>query len=190
MQQQAIGITNDGPSGAEALDANVGNVTGAGIGAGSFTLLAVGQTSTAIAVGLDTSGAAVVGGTVAIDPSSDGANTDGLGAWALLPQNVTVSSTVYRQAQAGVALAHTILHVGDPGTDALVVSNTAPADEYSEKLIAALTGVTGPFGAATTGPTADIAAGGSDATSLGIITLSTAQAGTVSGIVTLAACPT
>jgi len=182
---QAIGITNTGPSGAEALDANVGTITGAGLGTGSFTLLAVGQTSTAIAVGLETSGAGVVGGTVAIDPSSDGANTDGLGASALLPQDITVSGTVYRQAQAGVALAHTILHVGDPGTDALVVSNIDPADGYSENLIATLAGVTGPFSTATTGPTGDIAAGSSNATSLAI-SLPTAQAGTISGGVTLA----
>ncbi len=94
VQQQAIGIINDGPSGAEALDASIGTITGAGLGTGSFTLLAVGQTSTAIAVGLDTSGAGVVGGTVAIEPPSDGANTDGLGASALLLQDVTVSGTV------------------------------------------------------------------------------------------------
>jgi len=116
VQQQAIGTTNTGPSGAEALDASAGPITGAGIGTGSFTLLAVGQTSSAISVGLDTSGAGVASGTVAIDPSSDGAKTDGLGASALLPQDVTVSGTVYRQAQAGVALAHTILHVGDPSS--------------------------------------------------------------------------
>jgi len=185
VQLQAIGITNDGPSGAEALDASVGTITGAGIGTRSFTLLAVGQISTAIAVGLDTSGAGVVGGTVAIDPASDGANTDGLGASALLPQDVTVSGMVYRVAQAGVALARTILHVGDPGTDALIVSNTDPADGYSENLVAALAGATGSFATVMTGPTGDIAAGGSDATFLAV-TLSTAQAGTVNGNVTLA----
>ena len=184
-QLRTIGITNTGPAGAEALDASIGTITGAGIGSGSFTLLPVGQTSAAVAVGLGTSGAGIVSGTVAIDPSSDGASTDGLGATPLLPQDVAVSGTVYRTAQAGVALAHTILHVGDPGTDALVVSNTDPADGYSESLIATLAGASGSFATATTGPTGDIGAGSSDATSL-TISLPTAQAGTISGSVALA----
>ena len=98
VQQQAVGITNDGATGAEALDANIGAITGAGTGSGSFTLLPVGQTSSAIVVGLNTSAAGAVSGTVAIDPSSDGADTDGLGSTPLLPQIVTVSGAVYRGA--------------------------------------------------------------------------------------------
>lgn len=184
VEQQAIGIENHGPVGAEALDAGVGALTGAATGSGSFTLLAVGQTSTAISVGLNTSGGGVVTGTAAIDPYSDGANTDGLGATALLPQAVTVSGTVYREAQAGITLVQPILHVGDSGTDALIVSNVDPADGYSENLIATLAGATGGFSSAGTGPTGDVAAGSTNSTALAV-TFSTSQAGTISGAVTL-----
>jgi hypothetical protein len=185
VQQQAIGITNDGPSGAEQLDAGIGAITGAGAGTGSFTLLSVGHTSSAVAVGLNTSGGGIVSGTVAIDPSSDGTNVDGLGVTPLLPQEVTVSGTVYREAQAGIALTNPILHVGDPGTDTVTVANTDPSDGYSENLIAGLTGVTGGFSTTSTGPTGEIAAGSSDSSTFGL-SFSTAQAGTVSGSVTLA----
>ena len=94
-----------------------------------------------------------------------------------------MSGTVYRLASAGIALTHTILHVGDPTTDTLTVSNTDAADGYSESLIASVTGTDGGFSQAASGPTADIAAGATNtALSVG---LSTAQSGTVTGSVTL-----
>ena len=180
MQQQAIGITNDGPAGAEALDASIGAITSAGAGTGAFNLLAVGQTSTAVAVGLNTTSfGGVVTGTVAVDLSSDGTDTDGLGSTPLLPQDVTVSGTIYREAAAGIALTHPILHVGDPGTDTLTVTNTDPADGYSENLIADVTSATGQISLNTTGTTGEIAAGSSNDATYDV-SFSTAQAGTIS----------
>ena len=180
-QQQSIGITNDGPAGAEFFDASIGAITGAGTSAGSISLLAVDQTSSAIAVGLNTSEAGSDSGSVAVDLSSDGANVDGLGVTSLLPQDVAVSGTVFREAAGQVTPAQTIVHVGDPGTVNLVVSNTDPADGYSEGLLATLVSSSGAISASgvTTGL---IAAGASDSTSL-TANFSTATAGIVSGAV-------
>ena len=104
---------------------------------------------------------------------------------ALPSPQVTVSGAVYRVAAASIGAVNEIVHVGDPGTVALAVTNTDPADGYSENLIASLAGTTGDIGIAAAGPTGDIAAGASDATTLAV-GLSTAAAGTVSGNATVA----
>ena len=182
--QQAIAITNNGAIGAENLDAVVGALTGAASGSGSFGLLPVGQTSSAIVVGLTTSTAGPASGTVTLDLSSDGTGIDGLGSTPLPPQTVTVSGTVYLEAAASIAPISEIVHVNSPGTAALTVSNTDPADGYSENLIAAMTGTTGGIGIAAAGPTGEIAAMANDSTLA--VSFSTATAATVSGTATMA----
>ena len=95
-----------------------------------------------------------------------------------------MSGTVYREAAAALLPLNEIVHVGDPGTAALAVANSDPADGYSGNLIATLMGVTGGLTIAAAGPANDIAAGDTNSTALAL-GFSTAQAGTVSGSATV-----
>jgi hypothetical protein len=90
-----------------------------------------------------------------------------------------VFGTVYRPAAFTVQPSGVSVHVGDPGTGTLVVTNTDPNDGYSENLIATVIGTTG--GVQAHGSTGDIAP-----QSTGSIGLSfpTAMAGLI-GTVTL-----
>ena len=104
-------------------------------------------------------------------------------------QTVTVSYTVlpgvpvYRQATAAVTATPPASDVGDSGKVALKVSNTAAADGFSESLIAAVAATSAGFTALSSGPTADIVAGGSDTTlSVGV---NTAVAGNLAGTATI-----
>jgi hypothetical protein len=152
VQEQTIGITNAGSAGAENLDASIGTITGAGAGTGTVDLLAVGQNSSAVSVGLNTNAfGGIETGTVAVNLASDGTGVDGLGATPLLPQDVTVTGTIYRLGAAGVSLTHSIVHVGDSGSDTLTIGNTDPADGFSENLIAAVTGSSGQIGVTSPG---------------------------------------
>jgi hypothetical protein len=95
-------------------------------------------------------------------------------------QNVDVSGDVFRDATATIAPVSEIVHVGDAGSLALSVGNSAADDGYSENLLASLSGVTGAFGDASAVPTGDIAPGANDRRSLAL-SFSTASAGTLSG---------
>jgi hypothetical protein len=105
-------------------------------------------------------------------------------ATALTDATVAVSGSVYREAAGTIAPIAITVHVGDPGTAALTVANTDPADGFSESLIAAVTGASGGLSVLSANPTPDIAAGATD-TSL-MLGFSTAAAGTLSGTATLA----
>ena len=135
-----------------------------------------------ISVGLATANAGALNGTVALDAASVGIG-DVLSPLTTTPQ-INVFGSVYRYAAATITPAVTVLHVGDPGTIALDVTNTAAADGFSENLIASLAAVSGQFTPDATGPTREIAAGGTDDTSLSI-DVSTATAGMVSGTATI-----
>jgi Ca2+-binding RTX toxin-like protein len=78
-----------------------------------------------------------------------------------------------------------VVHVGDPGTAALTVTNSTLADGYSENLIAAITGATGNVQIGATGPTGQIQPGASDTSSL-TLNFSTAQAALIPTTVTVA----
>jgi hypothetical protein len=132
---------------------------------------------------LNTSQVGALTGSVTVSLASDGTQTDGLGITPLVPQTVTVSGTVFREAAGQVTPSAAIVHVGGPETEALVVSNTDPADGLSEGLRASLVSSSGAI-SASGGSTGLIAAGASDDTSLSI-GFSTATAGVVSGDVSL-----
>ncbi len=178
-----LSITNSAASGGAALDVSIGGVTGGAAASGTITALAPGATdTTSILVGLRPGVAGVQSGTITVDFASDlgGGNT------APLPdETVTITGTVYREAFASITPLLLFAHVGDPGVETLNVANIAPADGFSESLIASLTGVTGGFALAGAGPTGDIAGGGSDAATLRL-NFSTAQSGTVSGTAQIA----
>ena len=173
-----LSITNTAPAGSAALDVSIGALTGDATGSGTITALAPGATDTIdVRVGLNTNAAGPQTGTVTLDFSSD----LGAGNTAPLPSEpVALSGTIYREAIAAITPLLLYAHIGDPGTETLDVANIAPADNYSENLIAALTGATGDVTAAGGGPTGDIAPGGSNTAAL-TLSFSTAQAGVVSG---------
>ena len=173
-----LSISNGALAGSAPLDVNVGTTSGDAVASGTIVSLAAGATDTTdILVGLGAFNGGSESGTVTLDFAS--ALSGGLTA-PLPSETFGISGTVYREAVASIAPIALFAHVGDPGVETLDVSNVAPADGFSEALIASLTGATGGFAVASAGPTSDIAAGGSNATTLRL-SYSTAQTGFVSG---------
>jgi hypothetical protein len=182
LAQESLSISNTASTGAASLDGSVASVIGDATANGSFTDLAPGApASTAISVGINTGTVGVQSGTAALAFVSDAGT---LGVAALPSQDITVAGTVYREAAAALLPVSEIVHVGDPGTASISVSNTDPTDGYSESLIAALIGTSGNIGIASGGPTGDIAAGATNTSALAV-SFSTAQAGTISGTGTI-----
>lgn len=94
---QALSISNAAPNGgfSEKLDAAFGTLSGnATTNSGSFSLLAAGSTSTALAVGLDSVTAGARSGSVQLNFTSNGDGTSGLAPLALDPQTVSLAATV------------------------------------------------------------------------------------------------
>ncbi len=180
--QESLAVSNTATAGAAALDGSVAGTLGSATASGSFSGLAAGApASTAVGVGLNTGTVGPQSGTVELAFVSD-AGTAGLSG--LPNQDITVSGSVYREAAAALLPINEIVHVGDPGTASISVSNTDPLDRYSESLIAALIGASGGIDIDSAGPTGDIVAGGtSSALAVGF---STAQAATISGVGTIA----
>jgi hypothetical protein len=181
-ENSALSITNSAVAPAAGL-----GVTAAAFGdatvSGAISGLAPGQTDASdIIAGLDTGISGMLAGIVELTPASE----TGAGGTSDLPTTpqVDLFGSVYRPASPStIAPISEIVHVGDPGTVALSVSNTDPADGYSENLVAALTGVTTGLSIASAGPTGDIAAGGSDSSLA--VGFSTAQTGTITGTATV-----
>jgi hypothetical protein len=177
----ALSIANAATAPAAGLDASFAPLPAGVTATGSVRELAPGATdSTHLSVGIDTTRAGAKSGSIPIHFFSD---AGGGKATPLPSQNIQVNGAVYRQAAAAVAPATPIVHVGDPGSMALTVTNADPADGYSENLIATLAGSSGGI-VVTGGSTAQLAAGASDSSTF-TATFSTASAGTVSGTATL-----
>ena len=174
-----VSVENAAVAPAEALDATM-TATGDATASGAISLLAAGETdSTSLSAGLSGTATGLESGTVVLGFVSDGAGTDGLPPTTLSSQTISVTGTVFAEAEAGITTAVPLIeHIGDAGVGTLIVSDGAG---YVESLLATITGVSGAITAAT-GALAEIAAGGSQTLALGF---STAQAGTVSGTITL-----
>jgi hypothetical protein len=173
---ETISITNAAGAGAPSLDVTIAGLSGAATGAGSITRLAPGATdSTDISLGIATGLGGAITGVATLGFASDIAGN----ATPLPTQQITVMASVYREAAASFVPAAVFLHVGDPGTENLIVANADPADSYSESLIASVVGFSGGITAAS-GATGTIAPGASDSSSLSI-SFSTANTGTVVG---------
>ncbi|GEM_PF-6274753 len=177
--QVFLTIANTAQAPAEALV--LGSVESEGdvfVGGPLNVVVAPGATSTSdVAVGIvgDTPGQE--SGTVTLRFYSDGDSVSGdHGSTDLAPIALTVRGNVYRLAQAAVTGTMAAVHVGDIFAAPLIVTNIAPADGFSEELIAATAAVSGGITAA--GTTGDIAPGASSnaitfsapATSVGIMT--------------------
>jgi Hint domain len=175
-ETHTLSVSNTAAAGAAGLDTSLlvaGNVDATG----SVALLAPGATdTTSLAVGIDTTTIGTHDGTVTVDFFSD--LGDGSQVATTTTGTVTVSGTVYREASASIATINTIVHVHEPGTITVGVTNAAAADGFSENLIASLSGASGPLAVASGGPTGDIAPGDTSGVS---VSFSTAQAGTAAG---------
>jgi large repetitive protein len=172
-----IDVENSATPPAQTLDGNVAGSTGDVTASGSFTGLSAGgpADTTDLSVTLDTSSDGPKTGTVTVDFASDNGTT----TTPLASQTVDATGTVWNEASGSIsAPSDEIFHVGDSGALPLTVENTAPADGYSEGLVASATGSLGDVtGAGTSGV---IAAGSSDDSSL-TATFDTSTAGTYSG---------
>jgi hypothetical protein len=174
---RAISVANTAAAPADELDVTAA-ASGDATVSGSVSGLAAGATdATDIVAGIDTASGGAKTGTVVLTPVSEPDTT-------LPTESVSVSGSVFREATASAAAVNLVVHMGDPGSAAIKISNTDAADGFSEALIASLTAVTGGFSIGSGSSTADIAAGGSDDTSL-VFDFSTAKTGTITGTATI-----
>ena len=135
---QAVSVTNSSITGAAALDASA-SVSGAATTTGAINQLAPGATDdTNLLVGLATSAGGAQSGlaTVNFYADSGGDNTEFISS-----QPIEVLGSVYREAAASIP--GLIAHVGNSGTQAIAITNSDPADGFSENLIATVVGTTG-----------------------------------------------
>ena len=177
VASRTLSISNAAGAGAPGLDASVTSAGGA-IASGSIKQLAQAATDTTdITVGLNTGFGGTINGAVTLAFASDVSGNPS----PLPSQTVSVQGTVYAEAAGRFAPAAAYLHVGDPTTQALVVTNVAPANGFSENLTARVLGASG--GITASGSTGQIAPGASDTGSLSI-TVPTTATGQVNGTVT------
>ena len=171
----------------EKLDGSVASTSGAATATGSFTGLAAGGSSTGIAVGLSASTGGAKTGTVNLGFTSNAAGVNSLGNTALAGQAVTVNGTAFNLASSSTIapVSFGVLHVGTGvQTRSLSITNTAPTGAFSEGLDSAFGTYTntGTVGVSTSGSIVNLAAGGTDASSMKL-SVNTTTAGVVSGTV-------
>ncbi len=175
--QEAVSVTNGATAPAATLTVTPA-ASGEATATGTIVGLAAGATDASdLQVGVDTSAAGVRDGAVTLAGTSVPSN--GTATMLSNPPTIDVSGDVFRLAGGTVAPVSAILHVGDSGTLALSVVNTALNDGYSEALIASLGTLSG-VAAGVSGPSNDIVPGGTN-TSLSIVVPPTATAGTDTG---------
>ena len=171
---QPVSVSNITNAGAAGLDASF-SLVGAATGTGAITQLTPGATDdTSLSVGLDTSKGGVVNGIASVEFTSDtgGGNTLFLGS-----VDMDVSGSVYRIGTASIPAI--IAHVGDPTSRTLAITNSDPADGFSENLEASRVSTTGNV-TASGGPTGEIAPQAtSNAISVGYSTASVGSVGAV-----------
>ncbi len=182
---QALSITNNVPNDgfSEKLNGAAGSTTGGVTVSGAFNLLGAGATdTTGIVVGINTATAGNKSGTATIGFVSDGAGTSGLGQTTLASQNVNVNGDVFRVAQPTLNTGSINLasRVGGNTSQAISVTNSAPADGFSEGLKASPG--TAPTGFTTSGSIANLAAGATSNSALQV-GLVTSAAGSFAGSV-------
>lgn len=175
-------VPNDGQS--EELNASAGATTAGVAASGSFDRLAADAVNnTSIQVGLDTSVAGAHSGTATIDFETDGTNVagNGLGAAALPSQDVQVSGDVYRLSNPVLNTPTISLaaRTGDSSPSAAVSLTNDSPDQYTEGLTAS-PDTPAPTGFTASGSIANLAAQGTDDSSIEV-SLDTTAAGTFGG---------
>ena len=186
-QAIAIGNTNLSPAGyQEGLNVTVGTLSGGATGGGSILNLAAGNSSNAINVGLNVGAAGLQAGAVTLNLASNGA-ISGLTDLSLGTANVQVQATGYRLANPTLNTTSVTIaaRVGDPvsANQAVSITNTS-SDIYTEGLKVSVAGISG-NSQSNGGSIANLAAQGTNNTSILVGLGSTATAGTTSGSVAL-----
>ncbi|MQM29339.1 MAG: hypothetical protein CRU78_01825 [Candidatus Accumulibacter phosphatis] len=183
--EQTLSITNtatdDGFS--ERLNASISSNAAPVTASGAFNLLAAQATNgSALRVGIDTSSAGAKSGSATIALVSDGDGTSGLGTTNLAPQTVNVSGDVYRLANPtlNTAAVTLVARRGDVAPSAAISVSNASPDSFTEGLKAGFASATPATGFGASGSIANLAAQGTDASSLQIA-LNTSSAGSVAG---------
>jgi len=174
---QAITVGNtamaDGFS--ERLNASIA-ASGTATAAGSFSLLAAGDSSSALIVSVNTATAGAKSGVATVTLASDGSGTSGFGAAAIGTQQVNVSGNVYAPAQASAVpgVAFGIVHVGEVvAARNIPFTNSAAPAGLNDSLVASVSGGSAHFATAGNG---SALAGQTNNTSIQV-TLNTANAG-------------
>ncbi|MBL8359401.1 MAG: choice-of-anchor D domain-containing protein [Rubrivivax sp.] len=190
---QSLSVLNQAVGGDQAQLKGTISGTGAPVTtAGSITALLPGATSTAMSIGV--SGAAPagpIGGGATISWISDASNIGGCGTTCELglpSQAVNLAGAVYRLAQPQISTGTVTIaaRVGDAvaASRPVTLTNVSP-DIYTEGLKATVSGASG-NAQHNGGSIANLAAGGTDATSIRVGLASTATPGAGSGSVQLA----
>ncbi|MEI6712446.1 MAG: autotransporter-associated beta strand repeat-containing protein [Verrucomicrobiota bacterium] len=185
---QTLSVTNtsaaDGFS--EKLNVSFGTLTGGAVAGGSVQLLAAtGTNSTALSVGLSSSGTAgLKRGTARVLYETDGNGTSGIAAESVGGETVSLTGSIYRKAigavSSGTLNLGAIRENGAFSAKSITVRNDASGDGFSDDLGATLT--TTSTGLAVSSGTGRIVAGSQNSTDFLVnVTGSTAAAGVVSG---------
>ena len=169
----------------ETLGASVTGTTGAASTAGSITGLAVGASSNAVSLNLNTATAGALTGTATVAFTSQAINGSGLGTTSLGSQIVHANGAAYNLASASLGTINfgNVL-VGSSVSRFLNVSNTAAPGSFSEGLDATLGTFSG-TGAGLlsgSGSITNLAAGSTSTNGLSV-GLNTSAAGTVAATV-------
>ncbi len=169
------GFTGPALRGAIQTAANGGNITdsrisGTGATAGNFGPIATGANSGDLGVTYTASSAGSLSGQI-IHVENNFDNVAG--------SDIAITGAAYRLAAPSVTPSPVnfgIVHVGDSVSQNLTLTNTAPADGFSEKLNASFS--SSGTGINTSGSVTGLVAGGSDSSSLAI-SLDTSSAGII-----------
>ena len=164
----------------ENLNASVSTSPSA-TGSGSISGLAA-QSSSSVAVGVQTGAAGHITGAATVGLVSTGTGTSGLADTTLGSQTVAVSGNVYNLASAGVPTAVTVAnqHVGGSNTASLTVTNSgANSGGYTENLVASVSTAPNATGGGSTGA---IGAQSSASVAVGV---QTSTAGNITGVATV-----
>jgi hypothetical protein len=190
VANQAVSISNGAPASTftEALNGSVVSAASPFTASGSFSGLQAGASAnTGISVGMNTASAGHQAGNVVLGFVSDGSSiVDDGTTTPLANQNLAVTGNVYRLASptqntAAITLAS---RVGDSAPAAAIsVTNTSP-DAYTEGLKANVTSVSAGF-SNVGGAVANLAAQGTDASTLKLGASSTASSGITTGAATV-----
>lgn len=173
-----------------ALNGSIASNGAPVLASGSFNLLAPGATNGGLSVGIDTSAAGVRGGSATVSLVSDASNIGNCApnCQLILPsQTVNVSGAVYRLANPALNTGTVTVaaRVGDAvgANQAVSISNVSP-DIYTEGLRVSIVGASG-NAQHNGGSIANLAAQGTDSSSLRVGLGSTAVAGVTIGTVNL-----
>ena len=188
---QNLSVLNQATGGPQAaLNGSIASNGAPVLASGSFNLLAPGATTGNLSVGIDTSAAGVRGGSATVSLVSDASNIGNCAPncqLSLPSQTVNVSGAVYRLANPllNTGSVTVAARVGDAvaANQSVSISNASP-DIYTEGLRVSIVGASG-NAQGNGGSITNLAAQGTNSSSLQVGLNSTAVAGVTNGTVSL-----